>query len=118
MGLVDQPETINLNVIVAINGQENIVKIKMHVLLRRVEIQEFADQLETISLNVHVCQNLLGSDVNIRTHVRQTHAGLGFADMIIRLIINVAAMLGGLEISAIFVIHVFQTHVKLVVFAD
>ena len=84
MHSVDQPETINMSVVVLMNGQENIVKSEMHVILHRVEIQEFADQLETIFLNARVCQNLLGSDVNIRTHVRQTHAGMGFADMIIR----------------------------------
>jgi hypothetical protein len=118
MELADQPVTINMSVVVLMNGLEQTAILKMHVQVHNVQTQELVDQLETIFLNVHVCQNLLGSDVNIRTHVHQTHAGMGFADMIICLIINVAAMLVGLESSAIFVILVFQIRVRLVVFAE
>jgi hypothetical protein len=82
--LADQPETINMSVVVPMNGQEQTAILKKHVQVHLVKIQELVDQLVITFLNARVYQDLLGRDVNIRTHVRQTRAGMGFADIIIR----------------------------------
>ena len=71
--LAGQQVTINMSVVVLMNGLEQIAKSKMHVQVHHVKIQELAGQLETIFLNVHVHRDSLEGNVILQTHVHQTH---------------------------------------------
>jgi hypothetical protein len=71
--LADQLETINMSVVVPMNGLEQTAKSKMHVQVHLVKTQELVDQLVITFLNVHVHLDSLESDAKLQIHVSRTH---------------------------------------------